>query len=187
MDRFALATRIIELLERPLAAQGFELLDVRIFVGGGRTTLRLYLDREDGIGVDDLAVASRTAGMLLEEADAVAEAYVIEASSPGIRRPLRTRDHFAAAVGQDVILKTATAGGKPRSWKGRLTAVDDHGLVLAPETPEGEPRRVERASLREANLDPVFDAQALVNADRRRRKDERKEARETRREQRRKD
>lgn len=187
MDRYALASRVIELLEGPLAVHGYELLDARLYQGGGRLTLRLYVDSEGGVGVDDCAQASRTAGMLLEEGDLIAEAYVIEVSSPGIRRPLRTTAHFESAVGENVVLKSAAPeGGRPRSWKGRLEAVEADVLVLAPKEGEEELRRVPRAALREASLDPDFDAQALINADRRRRKDEKKEARQTRREQRRK-
>ncbi len=179
MDRYELAGRVVDLLVAPLAAQGYDLLDVRVFRGGGRLTLRLYVDREGGIGVDDCAEASRSAGMLVEEAGLVAEAYVIEVSSPGVRRPLRTTTHFTAAVGQDVILKVAAAG-PPRSVKGRLEAADENRLQVRT-ADDQEPLEILRHRIREANLDPEFDAQALIQADRRRRKDDKKQARQTRR------
>ncbi|MBK9303063.1 MAG: ribosome maturation factor RimP [bacterium] len=179
MDRYELAGRAVDLLAAPLAAQGFDLLDVRVFRGGGRLTLRVYLDREGGIGVDDCAEASRTAGMLVEEAGIVADAYVIEVSSPGVRRPLRTTAHFGAAVGQDVILKVA-ADGPPRTVKGRLEAADESRLQVRT-APDQEPLEIPRGRVREASLDPEFDAQALIQADRRRRKDEKQQARQARR------
>lgn len=179
MDRYELAGRAVDLLAAPLAAQGFDLLDVRVFRGGGRLTLRVYLDREGGIGVDDCAEASRTAGMLVEEAGIVADAYVIEVSSPGVRRPLRTTAHFGAAVGQDVILKVA-ADGPPRTVKGRLEAADESRLQVRPAADQ-EPLEIPRGRVREASLDPEFDAQALIQADRRRRKDEKQQARQARR------
>jgi ribosome maturation factor RimP len=179
VDRYELAGRVVDLLAAPLAAQGYDLLDVRVFRGGGRLTLRMYVDREGGIGVDDCAEASRTAGMLVEEAGLVADAYVIEVSSPGVRRPLRTTAHFAAAVGQDVILKVA-AEGAPRSVKGRLEAADEARLSVRA-VADQEPIEILRVRVREANLDPEFDAQALIQADRRRRKDDKKQARQSRR------
>jgi ribosome maturation factor RimP len=188
VDRYQLAARIIEVLEEPLAGQGFALLDVRIFRGGGRLTLRVYVDTENGVSVDDCARASRTVGMLLEEADLMRDAYLIEVTSPGVRRPLRTEDHLRDAVGQDVILKIADGKGT-RTLKGRLLSAGDGGLVLetaaagAPDAPA--PLRLGLDEIREANLDPEFDVQALINADRRRRKQDRKLAREKRREQKR--
>lgn len=180
--RYRLASDAIALLEAPLEEMGYELLDVRVFRGGGRVTLRVYVDTDEGITIDGCAAASRTVGMLLEEATLVDEAYVIEVTSPGVRRPLRTRAHFEAALGRDVILKLATAGRK--SFKGRLEALDDAGLTVLPSVAEGEAeaalRVVSWAEIREANLDPEFDVKALINADRRRRKEEKRLAREQR-------
>lgn len=177
-NRYALARKVIALVEPDLAAEGFELLDVQVFQGGGRLQLRLYIDRDAGVGLDDCALASRTAGMLLEEADLIPHAYVIEVSSPGIRRPLRTPAHFAAAVGQNVTLKI-TDGGKPRQLRGKLVACQPPNLILEQTETEGEPRRQEiaLAHLLEAKLDPDFDARALIGADRRRRKAAKRESR----------
>ncbi|MBC8422697.1 ribosome maturation factor RimP, partial [bacterium] len=178
--------------DEPLAGLGFDLLDVRVFQGGGRLTLRVYVDTADGVNVDDCARASRTVGMLLEETNLLADAYVIEVTSPGVRRPLRTDAHFRAAVGQDVVLKV-TADSGSRTLKGRLLASGDGTIVVetpAADAPADGEAGVETLELgldaiREANLDPVFDVQALINADRRRRKQDKKQARQQRREQKR--
>ena len=70
LDTRQAAGRIIALLEAELAAAGYELVDVRIFRGGGRLQVRVYLDTAaGGITLDQCAQASRTVGMLLEEAD----------------------------------------------------------------------------------------------------------------------
>jgi len=188
-NRRQLATNTIDLLEAPLAESGYNLLDVRVFQGGGRTTLRVYVDTADGITIDECAKASRTVGMLLEESSLVDDAYVIEVTSPGVRRPLRTRAHFEAAQGQNVILKlTATRGQK--KIKGLLRAVTDDGLTVVMKEPDAETgeeihRTVGYEMILEGNLDPEFDVQTLINADRRRRKEIKKLARDTRRDQRR--
>lgn len=176
LDTRQAAARILALLEPELAGQGYDLLDVRIFQGGGRIQVRVYVDlAEGGINLDQCADAARTVGMLLEEADLFAGQYVIEVSSPGIRRPLRTATHFTAAVGEDVELKTADG-----RVKGRITAFADGVLTLQPKGEDAEPRTLRLGELREANLDPEFDAQALINADRRRRKDDRRAERAAR-------
>jgi ribosome maturation factor RimP len=188
-NRRQLATSTIDLLEAPLAESGYSLLDVRVFQGGGRVTLRIYVDTEDGISVDECAKASRTVAMLLEESSLVDDAYVIEVTSPGVRRPLRTREHYEAAQGQDVILKLMATGGT-KKLKGLLRGVTDVGLTVVitesdAETGDEVERTVGYEMILEGNLDPELDVQALINADRRRRKDEKKLARQKRRDQKR--
>jgi ribosome maturation factor RimP len=186
-DLQELAGRVIDLLDPELASDGFELLDVRIFRGGGRVQLRIYVDLADGgISLGQVATASRTVGMLLEEADLFAGQYVIEVSSPGIRRPLRTLAQYEGAVGHKVDLKV---GGGPR-LRGLLEEIEGQTLVIRTvaktvetgdadhdESGEKEIVRMDLDRILEGNLDPEFDAQALINADRRRRKEARRSKR----------
>lgn len=196
-----LAAEVIALLEGELAGQGFELLDVRVFRGGGRITLRIFVDTaEGGISLDEVATASRTVSMLLEEADRIADPYVLEVSSPGVRRPLRTRAHYLAAVGQRVEVKVAVTDGNKR-LRGTLLEVGATSVTIRPvpradTTPgavEGEaakpaapaaeapkPVTIGMGRLREGNLDPEFDVQAIIHADRRQKKDAKQQARRER-------
>ncbi len=177
--------RVITLLEDELQGDGISLLDVRVFRGGGRIQIRIYVDLvTGGITLAEVARTSRNVGMLLEEADLIGGQYVIEVSSPGIRRPLRTAEHFAAAVGEKVDLKVA---GKNRATRvrGLLKAFHDDVLeiLLAPSEESGADDvgetlvEVDLRAIQEANLDPDFDPQVLINADRKRRKEERRQAR----------
>lgn len=179
-DLKRMAARIIDLVESDLATGGIDLLDIRIFRGGGRIQLRIYVDLLEGkISLAQVASASRTVGMLLEEADPFPGQYVIEVSSPGIRRPLRKLEHYQAAVGQKVDLKVAGPG--VRRVRGVLQEVDGDRLVVQVAPEEGEvPEQVQVQLKRivEGNLDPDFDVQALINADRRRRKDEKRTKRQ---------
>ena len=185
-DSRQVAARVIELLEKELAADGFDLLDVRVFQGGGRFQVRVYVDVPGGgIDLGQCTQASRTVGMLLEEADLFTGQYVIEVSSPGVRRPLRKLEHFQAAVGQPVDLKLLPGPG-PSRLRGTLQGIEGRELVVVRETPaepEGEAQeppatadeqRVSIDRIREGNLDPEFDAQALINADRRRKREEKR-------------
>ncbi|MCP4572441.1 MAG: hypothetical protein GY838_08845 [bacterium] len=186
-DLRELAARVIGLLEPELAAEGFETVDVRLFRGGGRLQVRVYVDlpgggpdAPGGIGLDDCVRAARTSSMLLEEADLFPGRYVIEVSSPGIRRPLRTPAHFAAAVGQRVDLKVAGQG----RVRGMLKeAAPD--LLHVETAPDEEIVQVAVPAVTEASLDPEFDVQTLINADRRKRKAEKQDRRRQRREKKR--
>ena len=179
-DLKQMAARIIDLVESDLAAGGIDLLDIRIFRGGGRIQLRIYVDLLEGkISLAQVASASRTVGMLLEEADPFPGQYVIEVSSPGIRRPLRKLEHYQAAVGQKVDLKVTGPG--VRRVRGVLQEVEENRLVVEVAQEEGETTEqvtVELKRVAEGNLDPDFDVQALINADRRRRKDEKRTKRQ---------
>jgi len=188
-----LAAEVIALLEGELAARGFELLDVRVFRGGGRITLRIFVDKivvdgaGGGISLDEVATASRTCGMLLEEADRIADPYVLEVSSPGVRRPLRTREHWLAAVGQRVEAKVAVTDGSKR-LRGTLEAVGAASVTIRPlaradaepGAPEPKAVTIGMGRLREGNLDPEFDVQAIIHADRRQKKDAKQQARRER-------
>ena len=185
LDLKQMAARIIDLLEPDLATDGFDLLDIRVFRGGGRIQLRIFVDLlEGGISLDQVASASRTVGMLLEEADPFPGQYVIEVSSPGIRRPLRKLEHYQAAVGQKVDLKVPGPGTS--RVRGILKAVDGDLLVVQvdkqgpteTEAAEVEEVRVTLGRVQEGNLDPEFDVQALINADRRQRKEEKRTRRQ---------
>jgi ribosome maturation factor RimP len=125
--------------------------------------------------------------MLLEESDLFTERYLIEVSSPGIRRPLRKPDHFAACVGQIVDTRVGSAD-RNRRLRGVLVAADRTAIRIQPEqagpadsiTAEQE-IALPYTEVLEANLDPEFDAQALIQADRRKRKQQRRQERQERR------
>ncbi len=178
--KYALVRSIISLLEDELAAAGYELLDVRLFRGGGRLQVRLFVDTPGGIDLDGCAAAARTAGMLLEEADLIGDRYVMEVSSPGIRRPLRTPDHFAAHTGEKVDLKIGSPMRRGQ-LRGELIAATRMEIQVQPDAGSGSDPEANTAlvtlsytEILEANLNPDFDVQALIRADRRRRKDERR-------------
>jgi ribosome maturation factor RimP len=200
LDRYALAARIRQRLGPELAAEGYDLVDVRIFQGGGRQQVRLYVDLlgEERIDLDGCAAASRSASLLLEAADLFGGPWVLEVSSPGIRRPLRTEAHFRAAIGSDVELKwrpPQAATARPQNLRGRLLAIADGRLSIEPaarsapaatETDaaadDGPPLvSVPIDAVLEANLEQDFDVQAVIREDRRRRKEDRKVSRTRRR------
>ena len=192
LDRYAQADRVFDLLGPELAAEGFDLVDVRIFRGGGRLQVRLSVDLpgEERIDLDGCARVSRSAGMFLEEADIFAGAWVLEVSSPGIRRPLRRPEHFMAVVGREVMLKwrpPSDPTSKPLNLRGRLEQCTGDTVIVQPPAPQDapdsqpEPVTVPLDCVLEANLEHDFDAQEEIRQDRRRRKEENRADRAARR------
>ena len=100
MDRSAVTQRVWDLAEPVALARGLELVDVQFRPEGGRTVLRLLVDRpEGGVTLDALSGLSRELGDLLDVHDAVPGRYHLECSSPGLNRPLlrETHDFVCAA------------------------------------------------------------------------------------------
>lgn len=132
----------VEKLVEPVAqARGLDLVDVEFLPAGRRSILRLTVDREGGIGLDDLSELSREVSDLLDVHDCVPGEYTLECSSPGANRPLRRLSDFARFVGKPVRVRTHAPIGGARSFRGELAAtgtdsieIDDpaHGRVVVP-------------------------------------------------------
>jgi ribosome maturation factor RimP len=121
--------RLIELLEPAIAAMGFELADLDAHLGR-RGILRLYIDREGGVTVDDCQRVSEQVGALLDVEDPLPGSYVLEVSSPGFDRRLRTRAHFERFVGEQVRVELKDALEGRRNFTGRLTGLEGDDVLL---------------------------------------------------------
>lgn len=154
--------RARRVLEPVLARDGYELVDVEWVRGGGRWTLRVFIDRPGGVGIDDCQLVSRTVDPILDAEDFIEPAYDLEVSSPGLDRPLRTPDHFRRYAGQPVHVKAfgpvaGTAEGSPgrKSWTGTLEGFSD-GAVLV--RVEGVLHRIPHERIAKAHLEYDVDA-----------------------------
>jgi len=109
------AERIVGLLEPAVAAMGMDLEDVRITSAGRRRLLRIVVDADGGVSLDDIALVSRELSATLDRAAAMGEAaYTLEVSSPGVDRPLTEPKHWRRAVGRMVTAPLrADPGGRP--------------------------------------------------------------------------
>ena len=109
------AERIVGLLEPAVAAMGMDLEDVRITSAGRRRLLRIVVDADGGVSLDDIALVSRELSATLDRAAAMGEtSYTLEVSSPGVDRPLTQPKHWRRAVGRMVTAPLrAEPGGRP--------------------------------------------------------------------------
>ena len=126
------------LLEPIVRAAGLDLESVKIGSAGRRRLLRVVVDADGGVSLDDIALVSREASIRLDDTGAMGEApYTLEVSSPGVDRPLTQRRHWRRAVGRLVRVPLSGSGGPgPRAEaqtapvEGRVIAAGDDGIIL---------------------------------------------------------
>jgi ribosome maturation factor RimP len=116
---------IVEDLVRPfLDDNGFELVDIEYVKEGSNWFLRVYVDKDGGIDIDDCGRISEYLSAKLDEKDPIPTAYFLEVSSPGAERPLKKPRDFERAVGKHVYLTTYEPVDGQKEFEGVLTAYD---------------------------------------------------------------
>jgi ribosome maturation factor RimP len=119
--------RLAGLIEPVVAAAGMDLESVRVTVAGRRRLLRVVVDSDHGVSLDDAADISREVSAMLDAANTLGEMpYTLEVSSPGVDRPLTTPSHWRRAAGRLVRVKVAGEG----TVEGRVAAADRDGVTL---------------------------------------------------------
>jgi ribosome maturation factor RimP len=116
-----------DLVEPALSDQGFQVFDVEF--SGGR--LVVTVTKPEGVDLEALTQANHIVSDLLDEHDPIpADHYLLEVSSPGLERSLRTPEHFAGALGETVSIKVKPHVGGERRHEGLLEAADDEGVSV---------------------------------------------------------
>jgi ribosome maturation factor RimP len=143
--------RLIELLEPPLAALGFELADLDAHLGR-RGLLRIFIDRVGGgVTLDDCERVSEQLGAWLDVEDPLPGSYVLEVSSPGFDRRLRTLEHFARFAGEPVKVELKDARDGRRRLSGQLKGTEGADVLI---DVDGEVWRVALNDIAMARLAP---------------------------------
>ncbi len=110
---------------------GYELAGLEYLSQGKHSILRVYIDRPEGVAIDDCEKVSRQVGSVLEvESDLVRGEYTLEVSSPGVDRKIFTLEQFPRFLGRKVQVTVHTLVNGQRSLKGTLRAVNDAELLL---------------------------------------------------------
>jgi ribosome maturation factor RimP len=126
----SIAEKLKAMIEPVLRAEGKELVEIEFRRESQGWVLRLFIDQEDGINVDDCARVSHVVGDLLDVADVMRIPYHLEVSSPGLNRPLRKTEHFEKVVGKIVEIRTIEPLGTRRNFKGILERVDQEQVTV---------------------------------------------------------
>jgi len=145
--------KLSDMLRPAAEALGYEFLGVEYIGQGKHTVLRLYIDHENGINVDDCAAVSHQASGILEVEDPISSQYTLEVSSPGMDRPLFTMAHFEKYVGSEVQMRCHVGVNGRRKFKGKLISAADERLVVEVDNEQYE---LDFLDVDKANVVPEF-------------------------------
>ncbi len=122
----------VEEIARPIADDlGLRIWDVRYLKEGSRWYLRIFIDKDGGVDINDCERMSRALDEPLDQADPIDGEYILEVSSPGIERELVKPEHFAAFIGADIMVKMIRPiDGIGKEFKGVLTAFEDGEVTV---------------------------------------------------------
>ena len=129
---------------------GYDLVELTLVVSHGRRTLRVFMDKPEGVRMEDCAVASRAVGPALDEHNLSMGRYFLEVSSPGAERKLKTREDFRRFVGRKARVTLREARGGVSQIEGRIAGCCDDALKIKPE--EGEEISVPYEAISSARL-----------------------------------
>ena len=122
--------KLSALFEPVIRAMGYELWGLEYLGQGRHTLLRVYLDRESGIDVEDCALVSRQLSAMLDVEDPISGEYTLEVSSPGLDRPLFTLAQFERYVGHQAKIRLRQSFDNRRNFAGLLLAVENEEVKL---------------------------------------------------------
>ncbi len=122
---------LIELLEPVVTALGYEMLGIEYFRQKDGSMLRLYIDNDVGITIDDCTRVNHQVIGILDVHDPIKEKYFLEISSPGLDRPLFTLEQFQRFIGEKVKMKLREKVEERRKIKGVIKAVEETAVVIS--------------------------------------------------------
>lgn len=132
--------RLQGLLEEVIADTSYYIVEVQVRGAKGSQSVNIFIDSDEGIGVDELARVSRELRFLIDTEEVLTGNYQLTVSSPGVDRPLKLPRQFRKNVGRTLQVHYKKAEGGYTETTGELTLVDDEGIEVTP--PKKEARRI---------------------------------------------
>ncbi len=159
MARIDVAARVKELAEPLTVSLGLELVEVEYRQEGGRMVLRLFIDREGGVTLDDCAAVSRELAEILDVEDFIQGRYNLEVSSPGLDRPLKGAEDYRRFTGRLVKIRTFELlqddeGNRRKTFTGELLGLE--GGIVRLRLKEGQTAGIPLEKVAKANLEFEF-------------------------------
>ena len=150
----------VEEIIKPFADElGLSIWDVTYKKEGTNWYLRVFIDKEGGISIDDCVNLTHAVSKPLDEADPIPQNYTLEISSPGVERELVREEHFTANIGNPVFLRTIRPIDGVRDFKGILKSYEDKKITV--ELDGGESLDVEKKDTNYVKLDD-FDIKDFI-------------------------
>lgn len=148
-----LEQKLIEIITPPVEEFGFKLVGIKFIRSLPSSILRIYIDSDEGITVNDCADVSHQVSMVLDIEEPISVAYSLEVSSPGLDRPLFTAAQFSHFTGSNVSIALRIAVQNRRKWQGIIKAVDGEMITVMV---EGKDEVFSWNNIQKANLVPHF-------------------------------
>ncbi|UJF23032.1 ribosome maturation factor RimP [Shewanella sp. OMA3-2] len=148
-----LESRLVDMLTVPVEALGFKLWGIEYVQAGKHSIVRIFIDHENGIHIENCAEVSRQVGAVLDVEDPISTEFTLEVSSPGVDRPLFTAQQYAAYIGEDAKVQLTMPVAGSRNLKGAITKVDGQMLTI---TVDGKDLVVALDNIRKGNIIAKF-------------------------------
>ena len=146
--------KLLEALEPRAAQEGVEIVTIEVVGAKKSPTIRVYIDTENGVSFDELSSAQAWINDIMDAIDPFPGAYMLEVSSPGIDRPLRTLEHFARFAGETAQVKMALPVEGRSTWTGVIAGVEGESVLL---DVEGERVALPLEGIKRAHVKGVVD------------------------------
>ncbi|MDF1624553.1 ribosome maturation factor RimP [Pseudohongiella nitratireducens] len=137
------------MLQPAIEVLGLELWGVEYLTKGRSALLRVYIDSEEGVTIDDCEKVSRQISAILDVEDPIAGEYTLEVSSPGLDRPLFAAEHYTAYVGEVINVRLSSPIDGRRKFKGVLNSADPQKIVM---TVDNQPVEILFSQIEKANV-----------------------------------
>ncbi len=122
--------KVFSIINPIVIDMGYELLGIKYIASGKHSVLRLYIDCEEGIGMNDCETVSRQVSAIMDVEDPISGKYNLEVSSPGIERPLFVISHYQRFLGHDVRLRTYRAIDGKRNFTGCIGGISEKSNTI---------------------------------------------------------
>jgi len=121
---------LVALLGPAVEGLGYELSDLEVRIGSRDGLLRVFIDKPQGIGLEDCEIVNRQISTLLDVEDPLPGNYVLEVSSPGLDRRLTKVEHFKRFMGNDIRVKLRFPLEGRKNFRGALRAADEENIEV---------------------------------------------------------
>jgi len=150
-DEGVTGDELAKLLEPTVVRLGYELADLEVRLGGKGGVVKVFIDKPEGIGLDDCEKVSMAVSAILDVEDPVPGNYDLEVSSPGLDRKLTKVEHFQRFTGETLKVSLRFPKEGRRRFRGTLVSVDDENIVVEV---DGEPHSLALSMIDTARLVP---------------------------------
>lgn len=141
------------LVEPIIKEKGLELVDVEYMKEGAHWYLRLFIDKDGGVDIDDCSGVSHAVSDLLDTSNIILQSYVLEVSSPGLERPLKKSEDFQRFQGELITVKTKKLFEGYQEFSGYLIGLENDEIILEY---EGKRMAIPRSVVKKAHLSLEF-------------------------------